>query len=58
MKDLEEALEILQKYKDMPHEEFVSKMVTYYNLQICDQDFDDWKFTGLGNIDFFKCFKP
>lgn len=57
MEELEKALEIRQKYLQMSYQEFAKLFEECYGYPVAITE-EEWKFTGLGNIDFFKCFKP
>ena len=57
MEELEKALEIRQKYLQMSYQEFAKLFEECYGYPVAIKE-EEWKFTVLCNIDFFKCFKP
>lgn len=57
MERLATAIGTVSKVNKMPFDELVEKMERYRGKEISKEDQDDWFFTGLNNIDFFKAFR-
>lgn len=56
MEELKKALEIRQKYMNEDFNTFVEKLEEYICEKIPQKDKDEFKYTGLSNIDFFRMY--
>ena len=56
MEELEKALEIRQKYLQMSYQEFAKLFEECYGYPVAIKE-EEWKFTGLCNIDLFNISK-
>ena len=56
MEELEKALEIRQKYLQMSYQEFAKLFEECYGYPVVIAE-EEWKFTGLCNIDLFNISK-
>lgn len=53
MEELKNALETRRKFNEMDFEEFVKLLEDYMGKKIPDKEKDNFKFTGLLNVDLF-----
>ena len=56
MEELKKAIEIRQKFIDMNFEDFSKLVEEYIGKEIPQNEKDDFKYTGLCNIDFFRMY--
>ena len=54
MEDLQNAIQIIEKYNLMPFEEFCKKCEDYFNVKITETAKQNFKYMGLNNKDFFE----
>jgi len=52
MEELIESMKIIEKYNDMPFEDFIKEYEILIGVEIPKEDRDNWKFMGLRNTDY------
>jgi len=53
MDSLRDAIQIIDDYNKMSFNQFADIMEVHFG-KISKEDREEWKFTGLNNVDFYK----
>ena len=56
MEELKKAIQIRQKYISMDFDSFSKLVEIYIGREIPQNEKDDFKYTGLCNVDFFRMY--
>ena len=56
MKDLDDAIEVLAEYNNMPLGDFVV-LLRKQGMKLDEEYVKDWKFTGLNNVALYRLIK-
>lgn len=54
MRNIIEAINTLNRYNEMSLEKFCKKLYKKLRIEVPEASIEEWKFTGLNNVDFFK----
>ena len=54
MEKLNKALQLIRYYNLMDFDTFANEYENWTGIKIGEEERNDWKFTGLNNVDFLK----
>ena len=56
MKELQAAINKVHRFNKMDFETFIKHFEEYKKVTVPKDLIEEWKFTGLNNVDFFKMY--